>query len=257
LLVLVTKAYKKMEAKAYYSSFESFALVDGPGVRSVLFLSGCPLRCLYCHNPETWSKKGEEITATEAFKKLSRYSTYWKNNGGITISGGEPLLQIDFLIELFKLAKTKGYSTCIDTSGAPFTMEEPFISKFNELLKYLDLILLDVKAPNDELHLKMTGKAGKNIRDMYHYLNEKNFPIWIRYVLVPGYTDKEETLKETKDFIDQFHNIKRVEVLPYHPFALPKYQELDLDYKLKDVNMPTKESIKLAEEILECSKYTK
>jgi pyruvate formate lyase activating enzyme len=180
---------------------------------------------------------------------------YWKNNGGITVSGGEPLVQIDFLLEFFKLAKNKGYSTCIDTAGGPFTKEEPFFSKFTELLKVTDLFLMDIKAPNDELHQKITGKKGENIREMFQYLDERNFPIWIRYVLVPGYTDSKEVLLETKAFIDTLHNVKRVEVLPYHPFALPKYEELGIDYKLKDTLAPSKEAIALAEEIFEKNKY--
>ena len=240
-----------MEIKAYYSKLESFALVDGPGVRSVLFLSGCPFRCLYCHNPETWTMdKSQTITPEEAYNKMIRFLPYWKNNGGVTISGGEPLLQIDFLIELFKKFKEKGVSTCIDTAGGPFTLEEPFISKFNELLKYTDLFLMDIKAPNNELHQKITGNSIDSPINMFKYLNELNFPIWIRYVLVPGYTDDISILKETRTFLDKLTNVKRIEVLPYHPFAIPKYEELKIDYPLKDVNTPSKDNIKLAEEIL-------
>lgn len=245
-----------MSEIGYYSSFESFALVDGPGVRSVLFLSGCPFRCLYCHNPETWSNKNAtSITSDEALAKLARYKTYWRDNGGITISGGEPLLQIDFLIDLFKKAKEKGFSTCIDTAGGPFTFEEPFFSKFKELLKYTDLLLLDLKAPNEELHTKITGHDGKNVQELFNYLNEINFPIWVRYVLLPGYTDSEDVLQKSSDFLAKFNNIKRLEVLPYHPFALPKYDELGIEYPLKDVNMPTKESVKHAENVLKIGNY--
>lgn len=237
--------------KGYYSSFETFALVDGPGVRSVLFLSGCPYRCLYCHNPETWNlSDGKEITSDEALAKLIRYKIYWRDNGGITISGGEPLLQIDFLIDLFKKAKEKGISTCIDTAGGPFSLNEPFITKFNELLKYTDIILLDLKAPNDDLHVKITGKKGNNVREMYKYLNDINFPIWVRYVLLPGYTDSDEILEESREFLSQFNNIKRIEVLPYHSFAIMKYKELGIKYSLENVDMPTKEQKEHAEKIL-------
>lgn len=236
---------------AYYSKFESFASVDGPGVRSVLFLTGCPFRCIYCHNPETWSEKGKEISPEEAFKMLLKYKPYWKNNGGITISGGEPLLHLDFLIELFKLCKEKGISCCIDTAGGPFTKEEPFLSKFNELLKYTDLFLMDIKAIDDKLHKIITGKTNKNVIEMFQYLNEKNVPIWIRYVLVPGYTDSLEVLNSTRNFINTLSNVKRVEVLPYHPFGMPKYEKLGIPYKLKDTNMPTEESVNFAKEILE------
>lgn len=241
-----------MEIKAKISSFESFALVDGPGVRSVFFLAGCPYRCLYCHNPETWAKDNyEEITSDEALKKLTRYKPYWKDNGGITISGGEPLLQIDFLIDIFKKAKKEGISTCIDTSGAPFSRNEPFFSKFNELLKVTDLLLLDLKAVDPTLHKEITGKSNENIIDLFNYLNEINFPIWVRYVLLPTYTDKKEILQQSKEFLAQFKNIKKIEVLPYHPFAIPKYQELGIEYKIKHLNMPNEESVKLAKDILE------
>jgi pyruvate formate lyase activating enzyme len=239
-------------ASAFFTKFESFASVDGPGVRSVLFLCGCPFRCLNCHNPETWTTKGgKEITSEDVFKLLSKYKPYWKNNGGITISGGAPLLHMDFLIELFKICKEKGISTCIDTSGAPFSKEEPFITKFNELLKYTDLFLMYIKAPNEELHQVITGKSNKNGLEMFDYLNEKNIHIWIRYVLVTKYTDSKEVLNQTKDFINTLRNVKRVEVLAYHPFALAKYEELGIEYPQKDINMPDKESLASAKELLE------
>ena len=240
-----------MEIEAYYSKLESFALVDGPGVRSVLFLAGCPFRCIYCHNPETWTISNKpKISAKEAFDKMIRFAPYWRNNGGVTISGGEPLLQMDFLIELFKMLKEKGYSTCIDTAGGPFRKDGEFFNKFNELLKYTDLFLMDIKAPNEALHQEITGSSFDNPKAMFEYLNEIHFPIWIRYVLVPGYTDSLDVLKETKAFIDKLSNVKRVEVLPYHPFAIPKYDELKIEYKLKDVNTPSKESIEVAKEVL-------
>ena len=242
-------------AYAYYSKFESFASVDGPGVRSVWFLSGCPFRCLYCHNPETWEANySNKITAEEAFQKLYRYKPYWKDNGGVTISGGEPLLYLDFLIELFKLCKEKGVSTCIDTAGGPFTKDFEWLKKFDELLEYIDLILMDIKAVNNDLHKRITGKSNENVIEMFEYLNKKNFPIWIRYVLVQGYKDSKEVLEETKKFIDGLDNVLKVEVLPYHPFALPKYEELKIDYPLKDTPMPNKETLAYAKEILEFKK---
>ena len=181
---------------------------------------------------------------------MIRFAPYWRNNGGVTISGGEPLLQMDFLIELFKMLKEKGYSTCIDTAGGPFRKDGEFFDKFNELLKYTDLFLMDIKAPNEALHQEITGSSFDNPKAMFEYLNEIHFPIWIRYVLVPGYTDSLDVLKETKAFIDKLSNVKRVEVLPYHPFAIPKYDELKIEYKLKDVNIPSKESIEVAKEVL-------
>ncbi|MCQ2797284.1 MAG: pyruvate formate-lyase-activating protein [Bacilli bacterium] len=245
-----------MATVGYYNSIESFALVDGPGVRSVLFLQGCPFRCLYCHNPETWAfTKENPITAEEAVKKLGRYANYWRDNGGITISGGEPLSQIDFVLEMAKEAKAKGYTVVIDTAGGPFTREEPFFSKFQELLKYLDLILLDVKGIDEETHQKMTGQSLTNPLDMFKYLDEVNFPIWIRYVLVPGYTDQEELLRKTDEFASKLRNVERFEVLPYHPYALGKYDKYGIPYRLRDVMSPSRESIARAEEILNVDKY--
>lgn len=240
----------------YYQSIESFALVDGPGVRSVLFLQGCPFRCLFCHNPDTWAfSKNNPIKPEEALKKLIRYSTYWKNNGGITVSGGEPLAQIDFLIEFGKLCKQNKISVTIDTSGATFSLNEPFISKFNELLNYIDLVMLDIKCIDDEIHKKLTGHSNKNVIEMFKYLSEKNFPIWIRHVLVPGITDNDELLKKTNEFIKTLNNVKRVEVLPYHNLGVFKYEKLGIPYPLKDTPIPTKERIENANKILETDKY--
>ena len=245
-----------MASVGYYNSIESFALVDGPGVRSVLFLQGCPFRCLYCHNPETWTfTKDNAISASDALKMLGRYSMYWRDHGGITISGGEPLSQMDFVLELAKEAKAKGYTIAIDTAGGPFTKEEPFFSKFKELLKYIDLFLLDIKGVDEETHLKITGHTSKNGLEMFKYLDEVNFPIWIRYVLVPGYTDDEELLKKTNEFAKTLHNVQRFEVLPYHSYALAKYEKYGIPYKLRDVESPDQELIDKAEAILHVKDY--
>ena len=198
-------------------SIESFGSVDGPGVRYILFLHGCPLRCKYCHNPDTWanSKETMEMTPQEALEKALKYKTYWGNEGGITISGGEPLLQIDFLIELFKLAKKEGVNTCIDTSGANFTREEPFFNKFNELMKYTDLLLLDIKHIDSQKHKELTGKPNDNILDMAKYLSDINKSVWIRHVLVPGISDVDEYLIELDKFISSLKNEKQDLVLVY------------------------------------------
>lgn len=241
----------------YYQSIESFALVDGPGVRSVIFLQGCPFRCMYCHNPDTWPfNKTNPITPTEALNKLYRYKTYWKDNGGITISGGEPLAQIDFLLEFCKLCKEQGIHITIDTSGATFTRNEPYFSKFQELLKYVDLIMLDIKALNSDLHQKITGSDNKHVLDMFDYLASINFPIWIRHVLVPTLTDNDDSLKEIGAFIATLPNVKRVEVLPYHTLGLFKYEKLNIKYPLADVNPPSEERIKNANELLRTASYT-
>ena len=164
----------------YIHSTESFGSVDGPGVRFVIFVAGCPMRCQFCHNPDTWNMQvGEQKSADELLAQALRYRSYWKDGGGITVSGGEPLLQIDFMIELFKKAKEKGINTTIDTSGAPFTREEPFFGKFNELMKYTDLLLVDIKHIDDEQHKILTGHTNKNILDMVQYLSEIGKPVRI------------------------------------------------------------------------------
>ena len=203
------------EIKGKIHSVESFGSVDGPGVRYIVFLQGCHMRCKYCHNPETWAMEGgEELTAKEVFDKAYRYRNYWKKNGGITVSGGEALLQIDFVIALFKLAKEKGVHTTLDTSGNPFTREEPFFSKFEELMKYTDLLLLDIKHIDDEQHKILTGHTNQNILDLARYLSDINKPVWIRHVLVPERSDNDEYLKKLDAFIQTLSNVEKVEVLP-------------------------------------------
>ncbi len=181
-----------MSALAAIHSIETFGSVDGPGVRYVIFLQGCTMRCAYCHNADTWEIKEGTQSASEVLQKALRYKTYWRNNGGITVSGGEPLLQIDFLIELFTLAKEQGIHTTVDTSGQPFTREEPFFSKFQQLMEVTDLLLMDVKHINNEKHQDLTKHSNTNILDMLRYLDEIHKPIWIRHVLVPTITDNDE-----------------------------------------------------------------
>ena len=241
----------KMAVKGKIHSIESFGSADGPGVRYIIFLKGCKMRCKYCHNPDTWGADGvTEETAEEVLKKAMRYKNYWKNNGGITVSGGEALLQIDFLIELFKLAKENNVHTTLDTSGNPFTREEPFFGKFNELMKYTDLYMLDIKHIDNEEHKKLTGQPNENILDMAKYLSENGKAMWIRHVLVPGYTDSEEQLTRLKEFIDSLDTVDRVEILPYHTLGVFKWKELGIPYELEDVNPPTKEEVERAKRIL-------
>lgn len=242
--------------KGYIHSTESFGSVDGPGVRFVIFMQGCNMRCKYCHNPDTWNKnEGQEKTADELIKNALRYKTYWGKKGGITISGGEPLLQIDFLIELCKKAGEQNISIAIDTAGKPFTREEPFFSKFNELLKYVDLFLLDLKHIDSNAHKSLTGFDNDNILDLAGYLSDKSFPVWIRHVLVPGINDDDFTLHKLHSFIKTLNNVKRVEVLPYHNLGQFKYDELGLKYPLEGVRSPDKESIANANRILHITDY--
>lgn len=175
--------------------------------------------------------------------------------GGITVSGGEPLAQIDFLLELFTLAKEKNVNTCIDTSGAPFTREGKWFETFKKLMDVTDLLLMDIKHINEDEHVKLTGHTGKNIKDMFYYLDEIKKPIWIRHVLTPGITDNDEYLTETRDFIRTLHNVQRVEILPYHGLGAIKYKDLGIDYVLKDTQSPSEERVKNAQKILECDKY--
>lgn len=232
-------------------SVESFGSADGPGVRYIIFLKGCGMRCKYCHNPDTWGVEGAtEESAEEVLKKAMRYKNYWKNNGGITVSGGEALLQIDFLIELFRLAKENNVHTTLDTSGNPFTREEPFFGKFNELMKYTDLYMLDIKHIDNEEHKKLTGCPNENILDMAKYLSDNGKSMWIRHVLVPGYTDSKEQLLRLKEFIDSLKMVERVEILPYHTLGVFKWEELGIKYELLGVNPPSKENVEQAKRIL-------
>lgn len=232
-------------------SHETFGLVDGPGVRYVVFMQGCRMRCGYCHNPDTWALSGgEEWTPQALFQKCWRYHTYWRNNGGITVSGGEPLLQIDFLIEFFKLAKQKGVHTTLDTAGNPFTTEDPFIGKFEELMRYTDLVMLDLKQTDPAAHRKLTGWDNGNILHMAQWLSDHGKEMWIRRVLVPGVSDDPGELAGLKGFIDRLKTVKRVEILPYHTLGQFKWENLKIPYPLEGVPVPTEEQVAQAEKIL-------
>lgn len=242
-----------MEGRVH--SLETFGLVDGPGVRFVVFMQGCRMRCQYCHNPETWALEGGTMwTAKDLFERAYRYKPYWmrngKLNGGITVSGGEPLLQIDFLIEFFKLAKEKGIHTTIDTAGNPFTMEEPFISKFNELMEVTDLFMLDLKEFDEAKHKDLTKQTNTNILQMAQYLSDHGKAMWIRHVLVPGLTDDEQGLKDMDAFIQSLKTVERVEILPYHTLGLFKWENIGVEYPLDGVRIPTAEEVKKAEDLL-------
>ena len=228
-------------------STESFGAADGPGVRFIVFMQGCHMRCRYCHNPDTWKMDGgDEVTADEILKRALRFKPYWGKDGGITIIGGEPLLQIDFVIELFKKAKELGINTCIDTAGNPFTKEEPFFSKFEELMKYTDLLLLDLKEINPARHKDLTGFDNSNIIEMAKYLSEINKPVWIRHVLVPEHSDFDEDLDALGDFIDTLSNVDRVEILPYHTLGKFKWENLGIPYTLESISPPSAERIENA-----------
>ncbi len=237
--------------KGIVHSFESFGSVDGPGVRCVVFMQGCKMRCKYCHNPDTWGIVGQEYTAEELFEKVWKYRAYWGHDlekGGVTVSGGEPLLQIDFVTEFFKILKDHGVHTAIDTSGQPFSTEEKFLAKFDELLKYTDLILLDLKEYSSEKHKLLTGFDNKNILEMASYLSEKGIPMWIRHVLVPSITDSDETLTNISKFIKSLKTVEKVEILPYHTLGISKWERLGIPYSLEGIRSPSEDEIKRAEE---------
>ena len=250
------------------NKFETFGSVDGPGIRFVVFTQGCPMRCKFCHNPETWSfgntcnggaanNAGYEISASDLLAKALRYKTYWGKDGGITVSGGEPLAQLDFMIEFFELAKAAGVHTCIDTSGVTFSRNGATFEKIERLMKATDLLLVDIKHIDGAAHKELTGHGNENIIDFFRYLDEIHKPIWIRHVLVPGISDDDAALARTRDFIRTLSNVERVEVLPYHAFALGKYAELGIDYALKDTQSPSAERVANANTILETEKYTR
>lgn len=237
-------------------SYETLGAADGPGLRFVLFLQGCDLRCKYCHNPDTWQKFtptspdfGGVTTATaeEIATEVLKYKNYFGRRGGFTASGGEPLLQIEFLTELFKILKQNGIHTAIDTSGANYSDNDP---RFNELLKYTDLVLLDVKHINDDECKKLTGKGNANFFAFAKRLEREKIPVWIRQVLVPGLTDDEQSLKKTRLFIDGLKNVEKVEVLPYHTLGKSKYDKLGIPYSLNGVPVPSREQIEKAKKIL-------
>ena len=232
-------------------SFESFGTVDGPGIRYVIFFQGCPLRCQYCHNPDTWEMGGKEYTVEQIVAQALRYKNYFGENGGVTATGGEPLVQIDFLTELFTQFKAKGIHTCIDTSGITFNPNSPqSVDKHKKLLSVTDLVMLDIKHIDDEACKKLTGHSNANTLAFAKFLSDNGAKIWISQVLVPGLTDSEESLKRTRAFIDGLKTVERVEVLPYHTLGEVKYEKLGLEYPLKGVEKPNKEQVINAKRIL-------
>ncbi len=222
-------------------SIETCGTVDGPGIRFVVFTQGCPMRCLYCHNPDSWSVGSNDNSllksADEILEQYENVKEFCK--GGITVTGGEPLLQIDFVIDLFKKAKLKNIHTALDTSGILFNPNDTY--KIDELLKYTDLVMLDIKHIDNEEHIKLTSHSNKNILKFAKYLSKIDKPTWIRHVVVPGINDKEEFLTKLGEFMGSLNNIKALDVLPYHNMAIPKYKNLGIDYPLKDTPPLSKE----------------
>ncbi len=233
--------------KAKVHSIESFGTVDGPGTRFIVFLKGCPLRCKYCHNPDTWDGRTDNLMSVDDI--ISRYMSVEKFvKSGITISGGEPLMQMDFIIELFTKLKERGVHTCIDTSGVTFSREK--IHEFDKLLSVTDLFLLDIKHINNDEHLKLTGVSNTNILEFANYLSTNNKPMWIRHVLVPGITLDDKLLYQLGAKLSEYKNIENIEVLPYHELGISKYENMNLKYPLEGVRAATKEEAKRAKQII-------
>lgn len=219
-------------------SIESCGTVDGPGIRFVVFTQGCPLRCQYCHNPDTWDfKENNKMSVNEIIAQYEGVKEFC--SGGITVTGGEPLCQIDFITELFKKAREKNIHTALDTSGLLFNKNDT--TKIDELLKYTSLVLLDIKHIDDDEHKKLTGHSNKNILEFAKYLSDIKKPMWVRHVVVPNITYKEEYLAKLGEFLATLSNIAALDVLPYHDMAIPKYENLGIDYPLKGIPPLTKD----------------
>lgn len=235
-------------------SFETFGSVDGPGVRFVVFLQGCRMRCKFCHNADTWQICQGDTAAQDVFERALRYRMYWRNGGGITVSGGEPLLQIDFVTELFELAKKEGVHTTLDTCGQPFSANPERMAKMEKLMAVTDLVLLDIKHIDPEKHKQLTGHPNENILDFARYLDSIGKPVWIRHVLVPTINDQEKYLTRLDDFISSLSNVERIEVLPYHTMGAYKWKELGMAYPLEGIDPPSPQDVKRANELLHTGK---
>ena len=235
----------------FIHSTESFGTVDGPGVRFVIFLQGCPMRCQYCHNPDTWKMNSGSLRSAQSLIQEYERNKAFYTTGGITVTGGEALMQIDFLLELFRLAKEQNIHTCLDTSGVTYRPgESEYNRKLDALMDVTDLVLLDIKHIDPEGHKDLTGHANDGILAFAQYLDEKNIPVWIRHVVVPGITDDPGLLTQLGTFLGTLNNVKALDVLPYHIMGVTKYEELDIPYPLKGVEPATQKQAKDAKQII-------
>ena len=235
----------------YIHSTESFGAVDGPGVRFVIFFQGCPMRCQYCHNPDTWDRQSGDVRDAASLIEEYEHNRLFYKNGGITVTGGEPLMQIDFLLELFRLAKKKDIHTCIDTSGVTYHPgDSAYNRKLDELMTMTDLVMLDIKHMDPAAHRKLTGHDNEGILAFARYLDEKQIPIWIRHVVVPGITDDEDALFRLGWFIGGLSSVKALYVLPYHTLGVSKYEALGIPYPLCGIENATKEQAARAKQII-------
>ena len=235
----------------YVHSTESFGTVDGPGVRFVIFLQGCPMRCQYCHNPDTWKMNSGTLRSPQSLIQEYERNRAFYTRGGITVTGGEALMQIDFLLELFALAKEKGIHTCLDTSGITYRPgQSPYNEKLDRLMTMTDLVLLDIKHIDPQAHKELTGHDNAGILAFARYLADKEIPVWIRHVVVPGITDEPGALARLGAFLGTLPNVKALDVLPYHIMGVSKYKELDIPYPLEGVEPATQKQAKDAKQII-------
>ena len=237
--------------KGYVHSIESCGTVDGPGIRYVIFFQGCPMRCQYCHNPDTWQPgTGNQMTVEEVLEGFYSNLPFYRS-GGVTVTGGEPMMQMEFLTELFRSLKKHNIHTCVDTSGILFNRDNPrLMEQLDELLSLTDLVLLDIKHMDDERHKTLTGHSNRKILEFAHYLDELGIPVWLRHVIVPGITLYREYLEQLGTFMAGLNNVKALDVLPYHSMGKSKYETLHMDYPLKDTPEPSKEDAKAARQII-------
>ena len=235
----------------FIHSTESFGTVDGPGVRFVIFLQGCPMRCKYCHNPDTWKMNSGSIRSAQSLIREYQRNRAFYTSGGITVTGGEALMQIDFLLELFTLAKKEGIHTCLDTSGVTYHPgKSDYSRKLDALMALTDLVLLDIKHIDPDGHRDLTGHSNDNILAFARYLDKKKIPVWIRHVVVPGITDDPVLLTRLGEFLGALSNVKALDVLPYHIMGVSKYRELGLPYPLEGVDPATKKQAMTAKQII-------
>ena len=232
-------------------SIESFGTVDGPGVRLVVFLQGGPMRCLYCHNPDTWKMAGgTEMTVAQIMAQYEKNRAFY-SRGGITVTGGEPLMQMEFVTELFSAAAHRGIHTCLDTSGITFRPDHAdLVERFDKLISVTDLVMLDIKHIDPAEHVKLCGQPLEPVLAFARYLDERAVPVWIRHVVVPGITYEQNELYRLGTFLGTLHNVKALDVLPYHDMGKIKYQELGIDYPLKDVQPLGKDEALAARQII-------
>lgn len=236
--------------KGYIHSIESCGTVDGPGIRYVVFMQGCPMRCKYCHNPDTWALDGgREVTVEEIMDGWESCKEFLKN-GGITVTGGEPLMQIEFVTELFEKAKRRGVHTCLDTSGITFNRKAETLAQFDRLIESTDIVMLDIKHIDNDEHINLTGHENTRILDFAQYINEKGVQLWIRHVVVPGITDNGEYLQKLGYFIGGLRMLKALDVLPYHDMGRVKYEQMGMEYPLGDTPPLTKEQAAKARDII-------